>query len=255
MLRLGAARELVFYDQRGGGRSRTDDARPITWRTHVEDLIALVSELGAAPPTLVGYSWGGMLALLYAVHTLHGKAGLHPSRLVLIDPAPLNQQWRQQFELEFQRRQSGADVQRLRDDLAASGLRERDPVAYRQRQFELSVAGYFADPARARDLTPFRVIGRVQRSVWESLADFDLLPQLSALSVPTLVVHGWRDPVPVESSLAAARALRARCVVLEASGHVPYVEQPDTLFGVVEQFLTETFEHVRQDHDHDRSQG
>jgi pimeloyl-ACP methyl ester carboxylesterase len=44
----------------------------------------------------------------------------------------------------------------------------------------------------------------------------------------------------VESSLAVARALLARCVVLEASGHVPYVEQPDALFGAIEQFLHET---------------
>ena len=36
-----------------------------------------------------------------------------------------------------------------------------DPETYRQRLFELSVAGYFADPRRARDLTPFRITGRV----------------------------------------------------------------------------------------------
>ena len=63
---------------------------------------------------------------------------------------------------------------RCATELQASGLRERDPDAYRQRAFELSVAGYFADPARARDLTPFRVTGRVQQSIWQSLGDYDL---------------------------------------------------------------------------------
>jgi pimeloyl-ACP methyl ester carboxylesterase len=94
------------------------------------------------------------------------------------------------------------------------------------------VAGYFHDPALARDLTPFRVTGRVQQSVWESLGDFDLLPHLGRVACPTLVVHGRQDPIPLASSEAAAAAIPgARLAVLEACGHVPYVEQPDALFA------------------------
>jgi proline iminopeptidase len=240
MLTLAGRHELVFYDQRGGGRSRSDDPTPVTWQLHVEDLGKLVHELGVHPLTIVGYSWGAMLALLYAVEATRRPELIPPDRLVLIDPAPLSRPWREEFEREFAARQQGEGVRQLRDELAASGLKERDPGAYRQRLFELSVAGYFADPANARDLTPFRVTGRVQQSVWESLGDFDLVPLLSALQQPTLLVHGWADPIPVDSTLAAARAMRARCVVLEASGHVPYVEQPDALFGAIEQFLEDT---------------
>ena len=128
----------------------------------------------------------------------------------------------------------------MREDLAASGLRERDPDAYRQRTFELSVAGYFADPARAHDLTPFRVTGRVQQSVWESLGEYDLLApgQLDSIHVPTLIVHGRQDPIPLASSEAAARAMDATLVVIENSGHVPYVEQPDALFAPLRAFLS-----------------
>lgn len=240
MLTLADRYDLLFYDQRGGGRSRTDAPAPITWRVHVEDLGRVVHELGAHPLTLVGYSWGAMLALLYALEAAQRNDLTHPARLVLIDPAPLSRTWREAFEAEFSRRQSGDDVARLRAELAASGLRETDPAAYRQRTFELSVAGYFARPERARNLTLFRVTGRVQQSVWESLGDFDLIPLLSALHLPTLMVHGWADPIPAESTLAAARAMGARCVVLEGSGHVPYVEQPDALFSAIEQFLEDT---------------
>ncbi|MCC6316335.1 MAG: alpha/beta fold hydrolase [Gemmatimonadaceae bacterium] len=242
MLRLGATNDLLFYDQRGGGRSRTDDPTPVTWQVQVGDLAAVIEELSRDRPlTIVGYSWGALLALLYTLEVAAGRVPVPPARLVLIDPAPVNRTWRAAFEEEFQRRQAGDAVRALREELAASGLREADAVAYRQRQFELSVAGYFADPRRARDLTPFRITGRVQQSVWESLGDFDLVPGLHRVPpVPTLLVHGWHDPIPVESSFAVARALHARCVVLEASGHVPYVEQPDTLFATIEQFLNET---------------
>lgn len=245
MLALAAHRELIFYDQRGGGQSRTDDPAPITWQTQVQDLGAIVTELQLRPLTIIGYSWGGLLALLYAIETATNPALTPPARLVLIDPAPLNRTWRQQFEAEFQARQASREVKKLRDELAASGLRESNPDAWRQRQFELGVAGYFADPARATQLTPFRVTGKVQQSVWESLGDYDLIPSLATLGIPTLFLHGWRDPIPVDSTLAAARAMSARCVVLEGSGHVPYVEQPDALFSAIEQFLGDTSSLVR----------
>jgi pimeloyl-ACP methyl ester carboxylesterase len=144
---------------------------------------------------------------------------------------------RQAFEAEFARRQAGPEVAALRDELQTSGLRERDPDAYRQRAFEVSVAGYFANPALARDLTPFRVTGRVQQSIWQSLGDYDLHEALASVRVPTLVVHGRQDPIPLASSEAAARALGTTCVVIEGSGHVPYVEQPAQLFPLLRAFL------------------
>ena len=242
MLELGGDYELVFYDQRGGGQSKTDDRAPITWQTHVEDLDRVVDELRIEPLTLLGYSWGGLLAMLYAIEAAAGRTRHRPRRLVLIDPAPVTRAYRDVFEREFSRRQSDASVAQLRAELASSGLRERDPEAYRQRAFELSVAGYFADPAATHDLTPFRVTGRVQQSVWESLGDFDLLApgKLDSVDVQTLIVHGREDPIPLASSEAAAKAMRATLVVVESSGHVPYVEQPRALFTAVREFLART---------------
>jgi proline iminopeptidase len=239
MLQLADSYELIFYDQRGGGRSKTDDRTPITWRTHVEDLDHVIGELGLDPVIIVGYSWGGLLAILYAIEAAAGRTRHRPTRLVLIDPAPVTRAYREDFEREFLRRQSDAAVGKLRADLASSGLRERDPDAYRQRAFELSVAGYFADAAATHDLTPFRVTGRVQQSVWESLGDYNLLApgQLDSIVVPTLIVHGRQDPIPLASSEAAAHAMGATLVVIENAGHVPYVEQPQALFTAMRDFL------------------
>lgn len=242
MLELAERYELVFYDQRGGGRSRTDDRAPSTWRTHVDDLARVADELGFESPDIVGYSWGALLALLHAVETFNGALeALPPSRLVLIDPAPLSRALRKRFEEEFARRQRSPAIQSMRAELQASGLRERDVEAYRLRLFELGVAPYFADPRRAADLTPFRVTARVQDSVWESLGDFDLVPRLESVDVPALIVHGLEDPIPLDSSQAAATVLpRAQLVTLEGCGHVPYVESPDELFSAIFEFLTET---------------
>jgi len=241
MLRLAERFDVLFYDQRGGGQSRTGAEDIVTWRTQVADLGAIIREFGLALPAIVGYSWGGLLAMLYAAETLTDPALRPPGRLALIDPAAVTRDYRAAFEVAFKRRSETDAVRAARAALAASGLRESQPDVYRQRAFELSVAGYFADPAEAKELTPFRVVGRIQRSVWDSLDDYDLLPALARtrarLGTPALVVHGREDPIPLASSVAAADALGAELVVIEGCGHVPYVERPDALFAALDRFL------------------
>jgi len=245
LLHLGEKHDLLFYDQRGGGRSKSDARVPITWKTHVEDLGALVQEHQLDPLSIVGYSWGAMLGLLYTLQHRENPHLIPPSRLALINPAPLTLEYRRQFEAEFARRQQSPEIQRLRDELVASNLRESDPQAYRQRAFELGVAGYFSDPGKATDLTPFRVVGRVQQSVWESLGDFDLIADLAGVRLPSIIIHGRDDPIPLASSREAASALDTNLVVLDECGHVPYVEQPAKLFASLDPFLDETNPTVR----------
>ncbi len=240
MLHLADKHELLFYDQRGGGRSKSDARIPITWETHVEDLASVVQEFELYPLSIVGYSWGAMLALLYTIQQRTNPHLRAPDRLALINPAPLTREYRRQFEAEFARRQQSPDIQRMRDELTASGLRESDPDAYRQRAFELGVAGYFSDPREAKDLTPFRVVGRVQQSVWESLGDFDLIHDLTGIRIPSIMIAGRDDPIPLASTVEAARALGTDLVVLDECGHVPYVEQPQRLFAALDPFLDET---------------
>lgn len=237
MLALGEDRDLLFYDQRGGGRSRPEGGAPITWPDHVDDLDRLVREFSLEPLSIVAYSWGALLALLYTAAAFDGAALVRPARLVLIDPAPSTSAYRREFEEEFARRQESEPIRSMREELQSSGLRERDSEAYRQRAFELSVAGYFADPGRARDLTPFRVIGKVQQSVWESLGEYDIAQNLRAVDCPVLIVHGRQDPIPLASSERVARALGAQLVVLADCGHVPYVERPEELFPAIGRFL------------------
>jgi len=245
MLHLGEKHDLLFYDQRGGGRSKADARVPITWETHVEDLGAVVEEFGLDPLSIVGYSWGAMLALLYAVEQRSNPHLRTPDRMALINPAPLTKEYRLQFEAEFARRQQRPEILALREELAASGLREKDPAAYRLRAFELGVAGYFSNPRNAADLTPFRVVGRVQQSVWESLGDFNLISNLKGIKIPSIIIAGRDDPIPLASSSEAASALGTDLRVLDECGHVPYVEQPERLFALLDPFLDDTNSSVR----------
>ena len=103
--------------------------------------------------------------------------------------------------------------------------------------FELSVVPYFHDPAKVKDLTPFRVTARTQTAVWESLGEYDLRTGLEALTLPSLVMHGDDDPIPAESARDIARRLGSPFHLLPACGHVPYVEAFDQFYTLLDEFL------------------
>jgi proline iminopeptidase len=229
---LARSRELIYYDQRGGGRSPVSRETPVGWREHVLDLEALRQQWGLERLTLAGYSWGGLLALLYAIEFPH-----RIERLALVSPAPAWREARVEFERRFAERNLAPELQRQRSALRESGLRERDHAAYARRLFELSVIPYFSDPSRARDLTPFRVTGRTQQEVWDSLGDYDLRPAVSRLAAPTLVLHGEDDPIPLDAAATLARLLGADFHPLPHSGHVPYVEAFDEFVRLMDGFL------------------
>jgi proline iminopeptidase len=234
--RLSPGRTLFYYDQRGGGRSPVGREVPVGWPEHVADLEALRTHLGLERLTLCGYSWGGLLAVLYLLE--------HPDRvghLALVSPASITAASRDEFERRFAERMAAPEIVQAREALRAGGLRERDPAAYQRRAFELSVAGYFRDVRDAQRLTPFRVTARTQQAVWASLGDYDLRPRLRDLTSsipppPSLIIHGTADPIPIEGSRELAALLKAELVELPV-GHCPHVEATEEFVAAASRFL------------------
>lgn len=233
---LARGRTLIYYDQRGGGRSPVARETPVGWREHVADLDDLRTQWGLDRLRLLGYSWGGLLAVLYALE--------HPSRiaeLALVAAAPLTAVRRREFERRLGARMAEPWIARARAELTASDLARRDPEKYRRMAFALSVAGYFRDPSRAAELTPFRITARTQQAVWESLGEYDLRERLRATfpggAAPrTLVVHGIYDPMPIEAARETAALLNTGVIEL-ATGHAPHVEATEDFVRALDGFL------------------
>ena len=105
---------------------------------------------------------------------------------------------------------------------------------------------YCYDPAKADlmnwGLTPMAFLNglKIQEifDAWMLKQQYDLSELLGRLEVPTLIIHGDVDPVP----LATARELHEKIkgsqfVVLEHCGHFPHVEVPEVFFEHLEEFL------------------
>jgi proline iminopeptidase len=229
-------RTLLYYDQRGGGRSPVSRETPVGWREHVADLEALRRHWALEQLTLLGYSWGGLLGVLYALE--------HPdrvARLALVSSAPVTARWRREFERRLAARMADPWITRARAELTGSGLAQSDPERYRRLAFALSVAGYFHDPSRAKELTPFRVTARTQHAVWESLGDYDLRDRLRSVlpkgkAPRAVVVHGVYDPMPIESARETAGLLDTGVIEL-ATGHAPHVEATEDFERALDGFL------------------
>jgi proline iminopeptidase len=234
--RLAHGRTLLYYDQRGGGRSPVPRDTPVGWRDHVADLEALRGAWRLERVDLLGYSWGGLLAVLYALE--------HPTRigrLALVSAAPLTAAWRDEFERRFAARMDQPWVTRARAELTASGLSRTDPERYRRLAFALSVAGYFRDPTQARELTPFRVTARTQQAVWDSLGRYDLRPRIqetfpNGTAPRSLLLHGTYDPMPIASARETATLLGAGVIELP-TGHAPHVEATEQFERALDPFL------------------
>ena len=244
--RLAERFRVIYYDQRGRGRS-ADGVRPgdVSIVSEMNDLDQVRIQFGLETMAVLGHSWGAVLAMEYATR--------HPerlSRLILVNTAPASNQDAQAFREHLLRIRPAVDVAAM-NSLAATGAFRAGNLdvesAYYRIHFRpgLKQAGLLDQllPRLRRNFTPERVL--LARAIEQRLYDetwgssrYDLLVPLRRLVVPTLVIHGEDDLVPVELAAHIADAIPGtRLVVLRHCGHFAYLEAPDVLVRRVEELF------------------
>jgi proline iminopeptidase len=243
---LSERHTVIYYDQRGGGRSELPaDTTALTLSHHVRDLEALRAHFGLARMTLMAHSFGPAIAANYAI--------AHPdrvARMVLIAPIPprmgtfprayianLNAR-RDDHEravLDSLERLivSGTDVVAACREVARLALPHRvgsPELASRVRQ----------DPCDASS-EALQYAERYTSPVgFASLGTWDWRAGLATVSAPTLILYGEKDLIPAEMEREWGTALpNARVVAVPGAGHYMYVEQPELFSALVEGFLNE----------------
>jgi proline iminopeptidase len=245
MDRLTDALRLIFYNQRGRGKfAEHIESEAISIQSEIDDLEAVRAHLHLEQAALLGHSWGGLLAMEYAL-----RYPEHVSHLVLLNTAPASYD---DCKLFVQARDAMIpdDTALLRSLGSRPELEEGDlearaayyrvyfrrtlrPPRLLDRLVEHLQAGWTTE-----DVLRARAIGdRLWNETYES-TEYNLLPQLTRLRIPTLILRGDYDFIPVACAAHIAEAIPgARLVELRDCGHFAYLERPDEVRQVLGGFF------------------
>jgi proline iminopeptidase len=247
---LGAKHVVIFYDQRGGGKSElpADTMRLVAAR-QIQDLDELRRHFKLAKVTLVAHSYGPLLAASYAL--------AHPDavkRMVFFGPVP---PYRGDFSarygtalnarLDNAQRTAMRTASRTQNDSASSEATARQAC---RDYWALGMRPRLAEPDRtlklvksdfcSSDILGIRYGNRIgNRVIMGSFGDWDLRPQLRTLNTPLLVVHGEMETIPMDMVEAWATAMpHATLLKVPNAAHFTYAERPELVWPAVEKFLS-----------------
>lgn len=232
---------VIYFDQRGAGRTEPGDPSKLTFAGALEDLDGLRAALGLERVDLLAHSIGGHLAYLYAA-----RQPEHVGRVVLVDVGPpFDEELGERMGAAFEARLDPEDVAERSAIEASGSFRRREPEAV-ERWVRSLYAPFFDDRAIARRLAygltrigASTVVGGEER-IMATLAELDPLGSLGEIRSPTLVVHGERDPIPAAFSKLLADAIPgARFELIPGVNHFAFIEDPGSFLPPVRAFLSE----------------
>lgn len=222
---------LISYDQRGNGES--EGKEPYSHEQFVADLEGLRQKLGLGRFVLLGGSYGGFIALEYALR--------YPENLravILRDTAASN---KYQYTSKKRAMESGypMDEERLNRLFGGRMTSDKDfRESFAMIQPLYNVRRDPEEEARRLAGIPFRY----QTHNWafsRNQPNYDLTSRLPEIKVPVLVTVGRHDWItPLEASQELHRLLpNSELVVFEHSGHSPQLEEQEHFLQVVRDFL------------------
>ena len=198
--------KLIYYDHRAHGRS-SGEPNTVIYENLSKDIESLRQFLGLGKIVVMGQSWGGVIALHYALN--------YPDSVSAI------------IELS-----GGVDLMLPFGDIPP-GAEKRSQDGY----YFLSEEKWLEFKKADQTITKFGISYGVFNE------SFNATSRLNEIRVPALVLAGkydyaWR----MSDTEAMAKGIPgAKFVIFEKSGHVINVEEPEALQNVIRSFLTETF--------------
>src|SRR5262245_10843282 len=226
--------QLVYVDHRGSGRSAQGDPATYTLDNNIDDLDALREHLGLPRISILGSSYGGMVAQGYALRNPQRVANL-----ILVCTAP---------SFRFL-----ADARAI---VEGRGTPEQVRVCRRlwvgnfENEAQLREFFYVMGPLYSRRFKPaefdagwargLHAFVALNRGFGDFLRTFDFTERLHEIHCPTLVIggaHDWICP-PAHSRTIAERIPRAHLKIFAHSAHLVAVDENEAYLAAVRGFLT-----------------
>ena len=234
-------RDIIFYDQLGCGNS-DDPQNPsmYTVNLYVNEVGVVRHALGLGHVHILGHSWGGMLAMEYALTQPSGLASL-----ILTDTGASTPQW--VAEMRRLVSELPIDVQQTIQKHESSGTTDSSEYLEACMIYSRRHGSYRLDPRpeclnRIADKPGEEVFctmwGPSEWCATGLLKDWDITQRLGEIHVPTLVIGGRFDEATPAITETVHRGIPgSEWVIFENSGHFPYLEETESYLRLLSQFL------------------
>jgi proline iminopeptidase len=239
MLGLARTHRLIFYDQRGTGRTEGDvNASTISLDRYLADIDALRDSLELARPVLLGRSWGGFVAMRYAV-----KYPEQLRALILMNTEEPGKRYEAEATRVIRGRLTPEDNAELARLAQLPGRSTGDTAALNP-TLRIYFRATFADRALSPQLRfgldprTARNMSQVATLVMGPLGQYDYWNDVATIEVPTLIVHGAQDVMPLAMPRDLGKSIPlGQVAMIENAGHFPYIEKPAETFAAINTFL------------------
>lgn len=243
MLELTKTNQVIFYDQRGSGKSLETKINPelMNLEQFTQDLDDLHKSLNLDKVTLLGHSWGGIIAMNYAI-----KHPENMNKLILLNSAPADYKGQLAFTKEYIKR--GKNIMKQTAPLYNYQELEKLTLKEINNLYKILLSIYVYDQKNIAKInidfdsklvavTGIKSAEEIVKTSWMQ-KDFNLFPQLQKLHIPTLIIHGREDIVPVSAAEEINKAIpSSKLVIIEKCDHFSFVEQPEETFDVIKRFV------------------
>ena len=235
---LGKKYRCIMWEQRGTGRSKLPryDSSTINLNAYMEDIEALRKQLHAQKFIVVGNSWGMILGLAYA--------GTHPDAVravVTIGSGPITLEYLGVFS-DNQNSRLGACEIELRDFWRDPSREAADSDRAAFERLRAATVAYFYDRKKAvqmaAELNPNDYNFHVPPAFLKAEGKYDIRPKLKTILAPVLLLQGRQD-LAGEANVCEAHSLvkNSTLAFIDKCGHMPWLEQPEQTWKIVEDFL------------------
>lgn len=225
---LGKHRRLYYYDHRGNGRSGRPSMETLTLSQMAADADALREAIGVNRISVIGHSYGGFVALEYAV-----TCPERIDKLVLFDTAPAGDYLDELTANAIARGAKGEILRMLESVPETDEEFSKLWFALAPLYFANYDAGQFAEVMRRTIYCA--AAGNASYERWTEWSVVDRLNHVTASTLVLVGRHDWITP-PGQAERIALGIPSAELVIFEDAGHFPWLEDPNAL-SVVNTFL------------------
>lgn len=225
--------QIVYLDQRCNGQSERVDVTTATYDQLADDIEALRQYLGLEQIAVLGHSFGGMIAQVYATRYPDSV-----SKLLLVNTAPSYAFYKE--ALAFAERVGTKQQVETIPELFEGNIRDDDHlIEWWDICWDLYWHDYQEELGGDTGSRPIGSLDITNYTFKHLMPNYDVRTQIATLQKPTLIVagrHDWITPVTQAEEMHAL-IQDSQLVVFEKSGHMPFIEEHAQFLNVVREFL------------------